>query len=52
CISGSSSSVVVKDEEKGFFDEEDYIKAGVSETLFVEMQQKKPMDKQILISDK
>ncbi|XP_026422781.1 lycopene epsilon cyclase, chloroplastic-like isoform X2 [Papaver somniferum] len=49
--SSSSSSVVVKEEE-GFFDEEDYIKAGGSEILFVQMQQKKPMDKHILISDK
>ncbi|XP_026398966.1 lycopene epsilon cyclase, chloroplastic-like isoform X2 [Papaver somniferum] len=49
--SSGSSSVVVKEEE-GFFDEEDYIKAGGSEILFVQMQQKKPMDKHILISDK
>ncbi|KAI3943214.1 hypothetical protein MKX01_027512 [Papaver californicum] len=47
---GNTSSVVVK--EEGFFDEEDYIKAGGSEILFVQMQQKKPMDKHILISDK
>ncbi|KAI3865636.1 hypothetical protein MKW92_003068 [Papaver armeniacum] len=50
--SSSGSSVVVEEEEEGFFDEEDYIKAGGSEILFVQMQQKKPMDKHILISDK
>ncbi|KAI3957078.1 hypothetical protein MKW92_043097 [Papaver armeniacum] len=51
--SSRSSSVVVKEEEEeGFFDEEDYIKAGGSEILFVQMQQKKPMDRHILISDK
>ncbi|KAI3919190.1 hypothetical protein MKX01_018829 [Papaver californicum] len=48
-ISGSSS-VVVK--EEGFFDEEDNIKAGDSEIMFVRMQPKKPMDEHIQIFDK
>ncbi|XP_010262037.1 PREDICTED: lycopene epsilon cyclase, chloroplastic isoform X2 [Nelumbo nucifera] len=46
---GSESCVVVKED---FVDEEDYIKAGGSELLFVQMQQTKPMDKQAKIADK
>ena len=46
---GSESCVVVK---KDFSDEEDYIKAGGSELLFVQMQQNKEMDKQSKLADK
>ncbi|XP_020588363.1 lycopene epsilon cyclase, chloroplastic [Phalaenopsis equestris] len=35
-----------------FADEEDYIKAGGSELFFVQMQERKPMEKQTKISDK
>nr|UOL49150.1 lycopene epsilon-cyclase [Chelidonium majus] len=45
-----SCSVSVK--EGGFVDEEDYIKAGGSEILFVQMQQTKPMEELTKISDK
>ncbi|XP_050217440.1 lycopene epsilon cyclase, chloroplastic [Mercurialis annua] len=45
----SDSCVVIKEE---FADEEDYIKAGGSELVFVQMQQKKSMDKQSKLSDK
>ncbi|XAR53454.1 Lycopene epsilon-cyclase [Bertholletia excelsa] len=46
---GKESCVVVKDE---FADEEDFIKAGGSELLFVQMQQNKSMDKQSKLADK
>ncbi|KAJ9688088.1 hypothetical protein PVL29_014037 [Vitis rotundifolia] len=46
---GSESCVVVKE---GFADEEDYIKAGGSELLFVQMQQNKAMDEQSKLADK
>ncbi|GAA0176433.1 hypothetical protein LIER_42076 [Lithospermum erythrorhizon] len=48
--SATSPSVVVKEED--FADEEDCIKAGGSELLFVQMQQNKQMDKQSRLSDK
>ncbi|KAF5207577.1 Lycopene epsilon-cyclase [Thalictrum thalictroides] len=38
--------------KEGFVDEEDYVKAGGSELLFVQMQQTKTMDKQAKIADK
>eukprot|EP00257_Ricinus_communis_P014191 XP_015571806.1 lycopene epsilon cyclase, chloroplastic [Ricinus communis] len=47
---GSDSCVVINKEE--FADEEDYIKAGGSELVFVQMQQNKTMDKQSKLSDK
>nr|ACF21783.1 lycopene epsilon-cyclase [Gentiana lutea]BAA88845.1 Lycopene epsilon cyclase [Gentiana lutea] len=43
------SCVVVKEE---FSDEEDYVKAGGSELLYVQMQQKKQMAQQSKLSDK
>ncbi|XP_059633149.1 lycopene epsilon cyclase, chloroplastic isoform X3 [Cornus florida] len=46
---GSESCVVVKE---NFADEEDYIKAGGSELLYVQMQQNKDMDIQSKLSDK
>nr|AOH73308.1 lycopene epsilon-cyclase [Elaeagnus umbellata] len=46
---GSESCVVVKED---FADEEDFIKGGGSELLFVQMQQSKPMDLQSKLSDK
>lgn len=46
---GSESCVVVKED---FADEEDYIKAGGSELLFVQMQQNKSMEKQSKLADK
>ncbi|KAA8523275.1 hypothetical protein F0562_009698 [Nyssa sinensis] len=46
---GSESCVAVKED---FADEEDYIKAGGSELLFVQMQQKKSMDKQSKLTEK
>ncbi|XP_034700573.1 lycopene epsilon cyclase, chloroplastic isoform X1 [Vitis riparia] len=46
---GSESCVVVKE---GFADKEDYIKAGGSELLFVQMQQNKAMDEQSKLADK
>ncbi|XWS72204.1 hypothetical protein CRYUN_Cryun02cG0020200 [Craigia yunnanensis] len=45
----SESCVAVKED---FSDEEDYIKAGGSELLFVQMQQNKEMDKQSKLADK
>lgn len=47
--SSSNSCVAVKE---GFVDEDDYIKAGGSEILFVQMQQNKAMEKQDKIGDK
>lgn len=46
---GSESCVAV---EEDFADEEDYIKAGGSQLVFVEMQQNKSMDKQSKLADK
>ena len=46
---GSESCMAVKED---FADEEDYIKAGGSELLFVQMQQNKEMDKQSKLADK
>ncbi|KAF9612595.1 hypothetical protein IFM89_002191 [Coptis chinensis] len=47
--SGGSSFIAVKE---CFADEDDYVKAGGSEILFVEMQQAKPMDKQAKLAEK
>ena len=46
---GSEGCVVVKE---GFADEEDYVKAGGSELVFVQMQQNKDMDQQSKLADK
>ncbi|KAK4265605.1 hypothetical protein QN277_026634 [Acacia crassicarpa] len=46
---GSESLVAV---DENFADEEDYIKAGGSELVFVQMQQNKSMDKQSKLVDK
>ncbi|KAK9275977.1 hypothetical protein L1049_023253 [Liquidambar formosana] len=46
---GSESCVAIKE---GFADEEDFIKGGGSELLFVQMQQNKDMDKQSKLADK
>ncbi|XP_024017139.1 lycopene epsilon cyclase, chloroplastic [Morus notabilis] len=46
---GGESCVAVKE---GFADEEDYIKGGGSELVFVQMQQNKAMEKQSRLSDK
>lgn len=48
---GSESCLVVPVKED-FADEEDYVKAGGSEVLFVQMQQNKDMDYQSKLSDK
>lgn len=48
--SGGSEGCVATKEQ--FADEEDYIKAGGSEILFVQMQQNKDMDKQSKLADK
>lgn len=45
-----SESLVAVDEN--FADEENYIKAGGSELVFVQMQQKKSMEKQSKLADK
>ncbi|KAB1209358.1 Lycopene epsilon cyclase, chloroplastic [Morella rubra] len=45
-------SCVAVDLKEGFADEEDYIKAGGSELFFVQMQQKKSMEKQSKLADK
>ncbi|OVA08403.1 2-oxoacid dehydrogenase acyltransferase [Macleaya cordata] len=50
--SSTTESFSVSVKEGGFVDEEDYIKSGGSEILFVQMQQTKPMDEQVKISDK
>ncbi|CAL0320281.1 unnamed protein product [Lupinus luteus] len=46
---GSESCVVTKEE---FADEEDYVKAGGSELVFVKMQQKKSMEMQSKLAEK
>ena len=46
---GSESCVVTKE---GFANEEDYIKAGGSELVFVQMQQNKSMEMQSKLADK
>ncbi|XVF48970.1 hypothetical protein PTKIN_Ptkin03bG0231100 [Pterospermum kingtungense] len=46
---GSESCVAAKED---LSDKEDYIKAGGSELLFVQMQQNKEMDKQSKLADK
>lgn len=48
---GSESCVGVA-VKQGFADEEDYVKAGGSELLFVQMQQNKTMEKQSKLADK
>lgn len=50
CNSSSGSDSCVVDKED-FADEEDYIKAGGSQLVFVQMQQKKDMDQQSKLSD-
>uniref|UniRef100_M0ZHH2 Lycopene epsilon cyclase n=1 Tax=Solanum tuberosum TaxID=4113 RepID=M0ZHH2_SOLTU len=50
CNSSSGSESCVVDKED-FADEEDYIKAGGSQLVFVQMQQKKDMDQQSKLSD-
>jgi len=47
--SGSESCVAVRED---FADEEDFVKAGGSEILFVQMQQNKDMDEQSKLVDK
>lgn len=49
CGGGSGLALPVR---KDFADEEDYVKAGGSELLFVQMQQNKSMDHQSKLSDK
>lgn len=49
CSSRGESCVIVKDE---FADEEDYVKAGGKELLYVQMQQNKQMGEQSKLSDK
>lgn len=51
CKSSSGSESCVVDKED-FADEEDYIKAGGSQLVFVQMQQNKDMDQQSKLSDK
>lgn len=46
---GSESCVVAKED---FADEEDFVKAGGSELVFVQMQQKKSMEMQSKLADK
>lgn len=48
CV-GVGVGVAVK---QGFADEEDYVKGGGSELLFVQMQQNKTMEKQSKLADK
>ncbi|KAJ0985519.1 hypothetical protein J5N97_003875 [Dioscorea zingiberensis] len=48
----ATTTVKVEDEEEEFADEEDFIKAGGSELLFVRMQERKPMEMQSKIADK
>ncbi|XP_078432106.1 lycopene beta/epsilon cyclase protein [Wolffia australiana] len=48
-IGGSDSCVTAV---KGFADEEDFVKAGGGELLFVQMQERKAMEEQSRISDK
>lgn len=46
---GTDSCVAIKEE---FADEEDYIKAGGSELVYVQMQQNKDMEQQSKLADK
>lgn len=46
---GAGVGVAIK---KGFADEEDYVKGGGPELLFVQMQQNKSMEKQSKLADK
>lgn len=46
---GSESCVATKED---FADEEDYVKAGGSELVFVQMQQNKAMEMQSKLADK
>ena len=50
--SAGSESCVAVDFKDGFSDKEDFVKAGGSELLFVQMQQNKLMDKQSKLTDK
>lgn len=45
------ATVKVEDEELEFADDEDFVKAGGSELLFVRMQERKPMEMQTKIAD-
>ena len=51
CSARTDGCVVVK-EGISEADEEDFVKAGGSELLFVQMQQNKPMDSQSSLSEK
>ncbi|GAB4837985.1 Lycopene epsilon cyclase, chloroplastic, variant 2 [Ancistrocladus abbreviatus] len=51
-ISSNSESSCIVVREEDFADEEDFIKAGGSQLLYVQMQQNKSMDKQSRIADK
>lgn len=50
--SAGSESCLALPVKEDFADEEDYVKAGGSELLFVQMQQNKHMDHQSKLSDK
>lgn len=50
--SGGTDSCLALPVREDFVDEEDYVKAGGSELLFVQMQQNKRMDHQSKIADK
>lgn len=50
--SAGSKSCLALPVKEDFADEEDYVKAGGSELLFVQMQQNKNMDHQSKLSDK
>lgn len=50
--SGGSDSCVALPVKEDFADEEDYVKAGGSELLFVQMQRTKDMDQQSKLADK
>lgn len=50
--SAGSESCVAVDFKEGLADEEDYVKAGGSELVFVQMQQNKLMEKQSKLADK
>lgn len=51
CIAGNEVSCVAE-VKQDFGDEEDYVKAGGSQILFVQMQQKKGVDNQSKLADK
>lgn len=49
---GGTDSCLALPVREDFADEEDYVKAGGSELLFVQMQQNKSMDHQSKLADK